>query len=121
MERPVRGGVSGPARDNLFSTGPGTDAARPTEDGSSGGKDAERPEDRAYLSLNRMESVGREEMNKALPSQYGKEYIAELALGLRLAPTVDLFFGKAEKFERSENTPWAAHDDGWRLRLQTNF
>jgi hypothetical protein len=71
--------------------------------------------------LNKIDSVGLDEINKSFPKDFRKEYIAELALGIKLSPLVDLTFGKVQKFERSEGTPWGAHDDGWRIRLKKDF
>ena len=115
-----KGAASAP--DSLLSTKSKPDtAAGGGQGGPDQGKKAESSGDRTYLSLFKMDGIGREEINRTLPSMYGKEYIAELALGLRLAPSVDLSFGKAQRFERTENSPWASHNDGWRLRLETNF
>jgi hypothetical protein len=77
--------------------------------------------DRPYVTLNRLDSIGLDAVNKTFPQAYRKEYLAELALGVKLSPLVDLSVGKVQKFERSGDSPWGAHDDGWRLRLQKNF
>lgn len=77
--------------------------------------------DKPYITLNRLDSIGLDELNKTFPQAYRKEYLAELALGFKLTPLVDLSVGKVQKFERSGDSPWGAHDDGWRIRLQKNF
>ncbi|HEY3276096.1 MAG TPA: hypothetical protein VGJ94_05710 [Syntrophorhabdaceae bacterium] len=77
--------------------------------------------DKPYIMLNRLDSIGLDELNKSFPQAYRKEYLAELALGFKLTPLVDLSVGKVQKFERSGDSPWGAHDDGWRIRLQKNF
>ena len=120
MKEPGQRGIAS-APDSLLSTKSKSDAAEGGQGVSNNGQKTEKTDDRTYLSLFRMDSIGRDEINRALPSEYRREYVAELALGLKLAPTVDLSFGKAQRFERSENSPWASHDDGWRLRLQKNF
>lgn len=109
------------APESILSTKKKPDTGEDGQGASYHGKKTEKTDDKAYISLYRTDSIGREEINKALPSTYGREYVAELALGLKLAPSLDLFLGKAQKFERTENTPWGSHDDGWRIRLQTNF
>ncbi len=76
---------------------------------------------RTYFSLSRVDSIGLSEMNKSFPQLYKKEYIAELALGIKLSPLLDLSLGKVQKFERPEGSPWEAHDDGWRIRLKKDF
>jgi hypothetical protein len=85
------------------------------------GADKETSKETAYVALNKIDSVGLEAINKSFPKDYRKEYIAELALGIKLSPMVDLTFGKVQKFERSEGTPWEARDDGWRIRLKKDF
>jgi len=84
-------------------------------------KDKEGSRETAYVTLNRIDSVGLEAINKTFPKDFRKEYIAELALGIKLSPMLDLTFGKVQKFERSEGTPWESRDDGWRLRLKKDF
>ena len=84
-------------------------------------KDKEASRETTYVTLNRLDSVGLEAINKTFPKDFRKEYIAELALGIKLSPLLDLTFGKVQKFERSEGTPWETRDDGWRIRLKKDF
>ena len=95
--------------------------SRSKTDDASPDKSKEASEATSYVTLNRIDSVGLEAMNKSFPKEFRKEYIAELALGIKLSPMVDLTFGKVQKFERSESTPWESRDDGWRLRLKKDF
>lgn len=85
------------------------------------GKQSAEPEEKAYVTLNKIDSVGLDEINRTFPKDFRKEYIAELALGIKLSPLMDLSFGKVQKLERSEGTPWGMHDDGFRIRLKKDF
>jgi hypothetical protein len=85
------------------------------------GPDKETSTETAYVTLNKIDSVGLDAINKSFPKDYRKEYIAELALGIKLSPMTDLTFGKVQKFERSEGTPWEARDNGWAIRLKKDF
>ena len=115
------GGVPGPTSSggllsNDFlsvNTGKGQSGSTPGAKKEVGG--------RTYFSLSRVDSIGLSEMNKSFPQLYKKEYIAELALGIKLSPLLDLSFGKVQKFERPEGSPWEARDDGWRIRLKKDF
>ncbi len=96
----------------------GTPVIQSEGPGEAGKKDQE---ERTFMSFNRLESIGLDAVNKIFPQEYRKEYLAEVALGVRLTPQVDLSVGKVQKFERSGDSPWGAHDDGWRLKLQKHF
>ena len=85
------------------------------------GADKEATRETTYVTLNKIDSVGLDAINKSFPKDYRKEYIAELALGIKLSPMTDLTFGKVQKFERSEGTPWEARDNGWAIRLKKDF
>ncbi|MDR2018942.1 MAG: hypothetical protein LBQ00_08800 [Syntrophobacterales bacterium] len=78
-------------------------------------------EQTTYLTLNRIDSIGLDAINKTFANHYRKEYIAELALGVRLPRHTNLTFGKVQKFERYEDTPWETHDNGWMIRLKKDF
>lgn len=78
-------------------------------------------EEKAYVTLNKQDAVGLGELNKLFPKENRKEYDTELSLGFKLTPMLDLQIGKAQKFERSEHTPWETRDQGWRIRLKKEF
>ncbi len=84
-------------------------------------KTAEGINDKAFITLNKSESVGLAEMNKSFPKEFKKEYNTEFLVGYKVSPLVDILFGKAQKIERSQDSPWGVHDDGWRLKLQKTF
>jgi hypothetical protein len=78
-------------------------------------------DEKTFVTLNKNDSIGLAEINKRFPHEFRKEYEAELLVGYRVSPLVDILFGKAQKFERSQDSPWGMHDSGWRLKLQKNF
>jgi hypothetical protein len=104
------------------------EAGAGSEETASGQKDPAQAQEKTYFSLNKLDSVGLEEINRSFPGAYRKEYLAELAFGIKLSPLLDLSFGKVQKFERyggsaagNHDESWKIKDDGWRLRLQKNF
>ena len=97
---------------------PGSSAV---QDGSSSEAKEIESEEKSYIALNKLDSIGLDAINRTFPQEYRKEYLAELALGFKLSPFLDLSVGKVQRFERSGESPWGAHDDGWRIRLQKNF
>jgi|WetSurMetagenome_2_1015567.scaffolds.fasta_scaffold383149_1 hypothetical protein len=98
-----------------------TDDSRIVRDEAASVEKKDASEERPYVTLNRLDSIGLDAVNKTFPQVYRKEYLAELALGVKLSPLVGLSVGKVQKFERAGDSPWGAHDEGWRIRLQKNF
>jgi len=113
--------TASPSSGTLLSSKARTADGTVTKDGSQEQKSENGGEDKTYISLNKLDSVGLSELNKTFPRDNRKEYVTELSLGFKLTPMMDLLIGRAQKFERSENTPWESKNDGWRIRLQKEF
>jgi hypothetical protein len=80
-------------------------------------KPKEGSEDRAYISLAKVESVEIKELKKVSP----KEYKAEVSLGYRLTPFGEILLGKGMNFQRSQDAFFEPHDNGWRVKFKVNF
>jgi hypothetical protein len=89
----------------------------PTEQKSKG----EDGQETTFITLHKGESIGLAEINKSFPREVLKEYKAEVLLGYKVSPLVEILFGKVQKIESSQYSPWGIHDDGWRLKLKKDF
>jgi hypothetical protein len=75
------------------------------------------PENMAYVSLAKVDTVEVLRLKKTAP----KEYKAEVVIGLRLTPFGEVLLGRGVKVERREDAVFEANDDGWRVKFKIHF
>jgi len=119
---PVNKGVTSPSA-SLMLNRKKVDETAASPNGSPPGQKSEGGdgEEKTFITLNRAESIGLAEINRSLPREAWKEYKAEFLLGYKVSPLVEILFGKAQKIESSQYSPWGIRDDGWRLKLKKDF
>ncbi len=74
-------------------------------------------ENRAYLSLARVENLDVTGIRPLNP----REYKAEVHIGYRLTPFGEILLGRGVILERKQDAFFEAHDNGWRVKFKASF